>query len=74
MPLLESVGKIVRQRDVLVTIAFDDPEAIRWQALLIRHYVPRTIHINRWQFFGRNCGCAAAAVAGEGYCPIYPGT
>ena len=31
--------------DVLATIAFNDAEAIRWQAALIRHYLPRADHI-----------------------------
>ena len=42
---LAAVARIIAGRDVLVTIAFDDPEAIFWQALLIRHYVPRALHI-----------------------------
>ena len=33
---LAAVARIIAGRDVLVTIAFDDPEAIFWQALLIR--------------------------------------
>ena len=42
---LAAIAQIIAGRDVLVTIAFDDPEAILWQALLIRHYVPRALHI-----------------------------
>jgi len=32
-------------RDVLVTVAFNDPQAIRWQAQLLRHYVPRAVYL-----------------------------
>lgn len=40
-----AVLRAIAGRDVLVTTAFNDPEVIRWQALLIRFYVPRALHL-----------------------------
>lgn len=42
------VGAIVRQiagRNVLVTVAFADVNAARWQIALLRHYVPGVVHV-----------------------------
>src|SRR5216110_2548021 len=35
----------MRDRAVLVTIAFHDAEAVTWQAKLIRLYVPKALHV-----------------------------
>jgi hypothetical protein len=40
-----AIARMISGRNVLVTISFNDSEAIRWQTLLIRHYVPRALHI-----------------------------
>ena len=40
-----AIARMIAGRDVLVTISFNDSEAIGWQAPLIRHYVPRAFHI-----------------------------
>jgi hypothetical protein len=40
-----AVARTVTGHAALVTIAFNDPEAIRWQALLLRHYVPSALHV-----------------------------
>jgi hypothetical protein len=39
------IARAIRGRDVLVTIAFNDAEAIDWQAVLLRRYVPGATHI-----------------------------
>jgi hypothetical protein len=38
-------ARSIRERRVLVTIAFGDPALIRWQTQLVRHYVPGVRHI-----------------------------
>lgn len=35
----------LRGRNVLVTVAFTDPQVIDWQVRLVRHYVPHALHI-----------------------------
>jgi hypothetical protein len=40
-----AIARAVAGRDVLVTVAFNDPQAIRWQAQLLRHYVPRALYL-----------------------------
>lgn len=40
-----AIARSISGRDVLVTIAFNDPQAIEWQTSLVRHYVPRAAHI-----------------------------
>jgi hypothetical protein len=40
-----AVARTLGGRTVLVTIAFNDPEAIRWQVLLVRHYLPSVLHV-----------------------------
>jgi hypothetical protein len=40
-----SIVRIIAGRDVLVTVAFNDPQAAGWQALLLRHYVPQALHV-----------------------------
>ena len=40
-----AIARTIAGRNVLVTIAFNDPEAIGWQAPLVRHYVPSALHI-----------------------------
>ena len=40
-----AVARALKGRKVLVTIAFGDPQAIAWQAKLMRHYVPRALHV-----------------------------
>ncbi len=42
---LASLVQSVSGRDVLVTIAYCDPELIAWQVPLVRHYVPHALHI-----------------------------
>ena len=42
---MAAVMRAIRGQDVLATIAFNDAEAIRWQAALIRHYLPRAVHL-----------------------------
>jgi hypothetical protein len=32
-------------RNVLVTIAFDDPQLVEWQIRLVRRYVPHAVHV-----------------------------
>jgi hypothetical protein len=40
-----AMARSIRGRRVLVTIAFSDPLLIRWQATLVRHYVPGVRHV-----------------------------
>lgn len=40
-----TIARAIADRDVLVSVAFNDPEAISWQALLVRHYVPRAFYM-----------------------------
>lgn len=42
---VQRMAGLIRGRNVLVTIAFDDPEAIRWQAALVARYLPGAVHI-----------------------------
>jgi hypothetical protein len=35
----------IKAQKVLVTVAFNDPQAIEWQSRLIRHYVPGALHV-----------------------------
>jgi hypothetical protein len=35
----------LRGRNVLVTVAFDDPEAILWQSRLVQRYVPNALYL-----------------------------
>lgn len=42
---LAAVRAAVRGRQVLTTVAFDDPETIAWQAALVRHYVPHALYL-----------------------------
>ena len=40
-----AIGREIAGRNVLVTIAFADVNAARWQIALIRHYVPGVVHV-----------------------------
>jgi len=40
-----AVTRAICGHNVLVTVGFNDPEVIDWQALLLRYYVPRAFHI-----------------------------
>lgn len=42
---LTSLIDAIRGRDVLVTIAYRDPQVTAWQAPLIRHYLPQALHV-----------------------------
>lgn len=42
---LAAVGRAIGGRNALVTIAFADVNAARWQIALIRHYVPDVVHV-----------------------------
>jgi len=42
---LPHIISAIQSRRVLVTIAFNDPQTIRWQAALIRHYVPHALYV-----------------------------
>jgi hypothetical protein len=39
------LAQTLRGRQVLVTVAFADPQAIAWQIPLVRHYVPNALHV-----------------------------
>ncbi|HEY0439630.1 MAG TPA: hypothetical protein VGD36_06095 [Xanthobacteraceae bacterium] len=54
------VAQAIGGRDALFTVAFADPQAIAWQAALVRHYVPRALHV-----IADNSPDAAAAAAVE---------
>jgi len=40
-----AVARSIRDRNVLVTIAFSDPTLISWQTRLVRHYIPAVLHV-----------------------------
>lgn len=40
-----AVARAIGGRKALFTIAFEDPEAIGWQAALVRHFVPGALHV-----------------------------
>lgn len=40
-----AVARMIAGRKVLFTVAYQDPEAIGWQARLIRHFVPHAIYV-----------------------------
>jgi hypothetical protein len=42
---LTSVGKHIRQKNVLVTIAYTDPQTIAWQAPLVKRFIPDAVYI-----------------------------
>src|SRR5947209_6837675 len=40
-----ALSSSLRGRRVLITVAFSDPQAIEWQACLVRKYVPHAAYI-----------------------------
>ncbi|WP_245431082.1 hypothetical protein [Rhodoplanes roseus] len=42
---LDAIMRQIAGRNVLVTIAFADVNAARWQIALVRHYVPGVVHV-----------------------------
>ncbi|MBK5961386.1 hypothetical protein CCR97_24730 [Rhodoplanes elegans] len=42
---LAALHRRLEGRQVLVTVAFADAEATRWQTALVRHYVPSAVHV-----------------------------
>ncbi len=40
-----AIARALHDRNVLFTIAFEDPQAIAWQAALVRHFVPGALHV-----------------------------
>jgi hypothetical protein len=42
---LDAVMQAVRGREVLVTVAYRDPQVLAWQVQLLRHYVPQALHV-----------------------------
>ncbi len=58
-----AVVRAIAGCDVLVTIAFNDAQAIGWQAALVRHYVPRAKHIVVDNSSDDGAAVAIAAVA-----------
>jgi hypothetical protein len=57
------VGRL-RGRNVLVTVAFDDPEAILWQSRLVRRYVPNALYVVADNSASETKAAAIAAIAG----------
>jgi len=53
----------IRARKVLVTVAFNDPQVLKWQAVLVRHYVPHALHIVADNSSDRVMAAKIAAVA-----------
>jgi hypothetical protein len=41
----EGVARSIAGRKALFTVAFEDAEAISWQTLLVRHFVPGALHV-----------------------------
>jgi hypothetical protein len=56
------VGR-VRGQNVLVTVAFDDPEAILWQSRLVRRYVPSALYAVADNSASETRAAAIAAIA-----------
>jgi hypothetical protein len=42
---LASLARGIRDRDMLITVAFNDAQLATWQALLLRLYVPQAVHV-----------------------------
>src|SRR5262245_3206629 len=42
---LDAALKRIRQRKVLVTVAFNDQQTIAWQTALLRHFVPHALSV-----------------------------
>jgi hypothetical protein len=42
---LAALQRLIRGKKIMVTVAFSDPQAIDWQARLVRHYVPHTLYL-----------------------------
>ncbi|HSY16904.1 MAG TPA: hypothetical protein VK815_01155 [Candidatus Acidoferrales bacterium] len=42
---LAALQGLIRGKKLMVTVAFSDPQAIGWQARLIRHYVPHALYL-----------------------------
>jgi hypothetical protein len=42
---IEAAAAALRGRNVLVTIAFNDPQLVAWQISLLRRYVPQALHV-----------------------------
>ncbi len=62
---LASVREQIRGRNALVTIAYGDAEAIRWQAALVREFVPNVIHIIADNTPGEHSAGLVASAANE---------
>jgi hypothetical protein len=64
-----AIASGIAGRDVLVTIAFNDSEAIGWQTQLIRHYVPRVLHVIADNSSDETAAAAIAREAARGGLP-----
>ena len=42
---LAALQRLIHGKRILVTVAFSDPQAIEWQARLVRHYVPHALYL-----------------------------
>jgi hypothetical protein len=62
----DSLVQAVRERRVLVTIAYADPQVIAWQVPLVRHYVPDALHVVADNTSGDEDAAAVKASAEQG--------
>ena len=60
---LAAIRAAVRGRQVLTTVAFDDPEAVAWQTALVRHYLPQALYIIADNSTSESTAAAIAAQA-----------
>src|SRR5262249_46923399 len=70
-----AVARSIRGRKVLVTIAFGDPKLVMWQTCLLRHYVPKALHViidNSMIEENAREVCRVAAGAGTTYLRLPP--
>lgn len=64
-----ALARDLRGKKVLVTIAFEDPQTIAWQAPLLRSYVPQALHVIADNTPDDRAAAAIAAVAARNALP-----
>ena len=58
-----AIARGLAGRDVLITLAYEDPQAIEWQARLVRRYVPHDVYLIADNSFDDDAAAAIRAIA-----------
>ena len=62
---LAALQRLIRGKKLMVTVAFSDPQAIDWQARLVRHYVPHALYLIADNSPDETSASAIAALAAQ---------